>query len=193
MGDAKAEAPAADAVVERPRAGTAPALDPRGPLGVDGVVALHGVALYYSPTEPPAAGSAAVTLRVFIDFKDFDRWMMRRKEFAGHRWTAAQVKEFKWPPDERTKWAGKFTKAVADGWSEKHTFAVTDPAWEPYRAKCVVTATQVARREEADTTITAQWVPTGAPRLRSSVSGSTAELDARDSGGGCGDEARRPQ
>ena len=76
---------------------------------------------------------------------------------------------------------GKFGKAVAAGWKEKHAFVLDEPGFEKYRATCDVQVKHVDKPEDADTRITAQWVPPGAPRLRSSVTGGeVAELDARD-------------
>lgn len=137
--------------------------------------------LDYTVVDPPAVGVVTVTLKVHIEFKDFDRSMLRRKEFAGHRWTPKQLSDMKWPPEERKTWAARFSKAVGDGWSSKKLqFQLQDPAYEPYRARCVVTTQTVDKPEDANTRITAQWVPRDAPRLRSSVDGRTAELDARD-------------
>ena len=71
--------------------------------------------------------------------------------------------------------------AVSAGWKEKHAFVLDEPGFEKYRANCDVKVEHVDKAANANTNITAQWVPPGAPRLRSSVSGgSTAELDARD-------------
>ena len=71
---------------------------------------------------------------------------------------------------------------MADGWKEKHAFVLDEPGFEKYRAVCDVQVKHVDKPEEANTKVTAQWVPPGAPRLRSSVGGggATAELDARD-------------
>ena len=137
--------------------------------------------LRYDPVGPvPATGKATVTLKVNVTFKDFERSMMRRPEFRRHRWTAAQRAAFAWPADKKGAWVGKFSTAVADGWKEKHTFVLAEPDYQPHKATCDVKVQHVDKPEEANTRITAQWVPPGAPRLRSSVSGATAELDARD-------------
>lgn len=137
----------------------------------------------YRPVGPlPAVGKATVTLNVHVKFKDFDRSMMRRKEFMGHKWTKAQLGQFKWPEDKKKEWVGKFSRVVADGWKEKHTFKLDAPGVEKCKAVCDVQVQHVEDPADANTVIVAQWVPPGAPRLRSSVSGSakTAELDARD-------------
>jgi hypothetical protein len=137
----------------------------------------------YIPVGPlPAVGKASVTLNVHVKFKDFDRSMMRRKEFMGHKWTKAQLGQFKWPEDKKKEWVGKFSRVVADGWKEKHFFKLDTPGVEKYKALCDVQVQHVDDPAEANTVMIAQWVPPGAPRLRSSVSGSakTAELDARD-------------
>ncbi len=138
--------------------------------------------LQYDPVGPlPKVGKATVTLKINVDFKDFTRAMMRRPEFRGHRWTAAQRTKFAWPDDEKREWVGNFGKAVADGWKEKHAFVLDEPGFEKYRATCDVQVKHVDKPEDANTRITAQWIPPGAPRLRSSVTGGeVAELDARD-------------
>jgi outer membrane protein OmpA-like peptidoglycan-associated protein len=139
--------------------------------------------LQYDPVGPlPAVGRLKVTLKVHVEFKDFDRSMMRQPEFRRHRWTRAQLGQFGWPADKKREWVGKFSRAVADGWKDKHAFVLDEPGFAQYRAPCDVQVQPVGRPEEANTRITAQWVPPGAPRLRSSVSGggSTGQLDARD-------------
>ena len=139
--------------------------------------------LRYDPVGPlPKTGKATVTLKINVEFKDFERSMMRRPEFRRHRWTSAQRAKFAWPEDKKREWVGKFSQAVADGWKEKHAFVLDEPGFEKYRATCDVQVKHVDKPEEANTRVTAQWVPPGAPRLRSSVSGggSGAELDARD-------------
>lgn len=138
--------------------------------------------LRYDPVGPlPKVGTAMVTLKINVEFKDFTRAMMRRPEFRGHRWTAAQRGQFAWPDDKKREWVAKFGTAVADGWKEKHAFVLDEPGFEKYRATCGVEVRHVDKPEEANTRITAQWVPPGAPRLRSAVTGgSVAELDARD-------------
>lgn len=137
----------------------------------------------YRPVGPlPAIGKATVTLNIHVKFKDFDRSMMRRKEFMSHRWTKAQLGAFKWPDDKKKNWVGKFSTLIADGWKEKHAFVLDTPGVEKYKAVCDVQVQHVDDPYEANTVVVAQWVPPGAPRLRSSVSGTgkTAELDARD-------------
>ncbi len=139
--------------------------------------------LTYRPRGPlPDVDPVTVTLKVHVEFKDFDRSMMRRPELRRHRWTRAQLGQFAWPDEERRTWVQRFRDAVASGWKEKHTFVLDEPDHETYRATCSVRVVHVDRAEEANTAIVAQWVPPGAPRLRSSVSGrgATAELDARD-------------
>ena len=138
--------------------------------------------LRFDPAGPaPKVSKATVTLKINVDFKDFTRAMMRRVEFRRHRWTRAQLRAFAWPEDKKREWAGKFGTAVADGWKEKHAFVLDEPGFEKYRARCDVQVTHVDKPEDANTRITAQWVPPGAPRLRSSVTGgAVAELDARD-------------
>ena len=136
----------------------------------------------YDPVGPmPKNGKATVTLKINVEFKDFDRSMMRRPEFRRHRWTSAQRAKFAWPADRKREWVGMFSQAVADGWKEKHAFVLDEPGFEKYRAVCDVQVKHVDKAEDANTRITAQWVPPGAPRLRSSVTGgSVATLDARD-------------
>jgi len=135
----------------------------------------------YSPVGPlPQVGKVTVKLKVHVDFKDFDRSMMRRKEFAGHRWTAEQLRNFKWPDDQKAAWTGKFAAAVKAGWAEKHAFVLDQPDFAKYRATCDVAVEGVDDPAQANNKITAQWVPPGAPRIRSSVSGDTSELDVRD-------------
>jgi outer membrane protein OmpA-like peptidoglycan-associated protein len=135
----------------------------------------------YDPTGPrPANGKATVTLNIHVEFKDFDATMMRRPEFRRHRWTAAQRSQFTWPADKQRDWIGKFSTAVSDGWKEKHAFVLDEPGFEKYRAVCDVKVRHVDKAADANTSITAQWVPPGAPRLRSAVKGAAAELDARD-------------
>jgi hypothetical protein len=137
----------------------------------------------YRPVGPlPATGTANVVLNIHVKFKDFDRSMMRRKDFIRHRWTKAQLAQFAWPADKKAEWVGKFSQVVADGWKDKFAFKLDRPGVEKYRATCGVEVRHVADPAAANTVITAQWVPPGAPRLRSSVAGDrkTAELDARD-------------
>lgn len=138
--------------------------------------------LRYDPVGPlPKIGKATVTLKVNVEFKDFTRAMMRRAEFRHHRWTRAQLRQFAWPDDKKREWVGKFAGAVAAGWKEKHAFVLDETGFEKYRATCDVQVRHVDKAEEANTRITAQWVPPGAPRLRSSVTGgSEANLDVRD-------------
>jgi outer membrane protein OmpA-like peptidoglycan-associated protein len=136
----------------------------------------------YVPVPLPEVGQATVTLKVHVQFKDFDRRMMRRLEFRRHRWTSAQLGQFAWPPDKQREWAGKFSKVVADAWTGKHAFLLDAPGTVRYRANCEIAVRHVDDPAEANTVIVAQWVPPGAPRLRSSVTGDRhgAELDARD-------------
>jgi hypothetical protein len=137
----------------------------------------------YRPVGPlPETGTARVVLTIHVKFKDFDRSMMRRKEFVRHRWTKAQLSQFAWPADKKAEWVGKFSQVVSDGWKEKFAFKLDTPGMEKYRATCGVDVRHVDDPAAANTVITAQWVPPGAPRLRSSVAGDrkTAELDARD-------------
>lgn len=137
----------------------------------------------YRPVGPlPAVGTARVVLNIHVRFKDFDATMMRRKDFVRHRWTKAQLAQFAWPADRKNEWVGKFSQVVSDGWKEKFAFRLDGPGMAPYRATCGVDVRHVADPADANTVITAQWVPPGAPRLRSSVAGDrrTAELDARD-------------
>lgn len=137
--------------------------------------------LEYKPVGPlPQIGKVTVKLKVHVDFKDFDRTMMRRKEFAGHRWTREQLRNFKWPDDQKAAWTGKFAAAVKAGWAEKHAFVLDQPDFAKYRATCNIDVVGVDDPEQANNKITAQWVPPGAPRIRSSVSGNTSELDVRD-------------
>lgn len=144
--------------------------------------------LFYEPVGPsPAVGKVTITLRVHVEFRDFTRGMMRRPEFRGkkHKWTKEQLKDFAFPSDEKKKWVGKFAKAVRDGWGKKHKFALRDPAFASHRATCDVEVEHVEDPGQAHTVVYAQWVPRGAPRLRSVVSGGfddtkTALLDARD-------------
>lgn len=138
--------------------------------------------LRYDPVGPlPKVGKATVTLKINVEFKNFTRAMMRRAEFRSHRWTRAQLRQFAWPDDKKGEWVGKFGNAVAAGWKEKHAFVLDEPGFEKYRATCDVQVKHVDKPEEANTKIAAQWVPPGAPRLRSSVTGgSVAELDVRD-------------
>lgn len=139
--------------------------------------------LEYKPVAPlPTVGVVNVTVKVHVEFKNFTRAMMRGKEFIGHRWTKAQLADFDWPRDEQEKWTAKFGKAVKDGWSEKRSFVLRDPTFAPYKANCKIGVEAIDTPEGANTVITAQWVPRGAPRLRSAVggNGSTATLDARD-------------
>ncbi|MQA87404.1 MAG: OmpA family protein [Streptosporangiales bacterium] len=142
--------------------------------------------LFYDPVGPlPAVGKVTITLKVHVVFKDFDRGMMRRPEFRRHRWTRDQLRDFKFPSDDKKKWVGKFATAVQDGWKEKHVFVLNDPGFASYRATCDVQVEHVDDPAQANTVIAAQWVPRGAPRLRSAVSGKfdeskTAVLDARD-------------
>ena len=137
--------------------------------------------LDYDPVGPsPAVGRATVKLKVNVIFKDFDRSMMRRPEFRGHRWTRAQLRDFKWPEAEQKAWVGKFATAVGDGWKEKHTFVLREAGFADHTAACDVKVEHVDDPAKANNVVTAQWVPRDAPRIRSFVSGSTSELDVRD-------------
>ncbi|HVM00036.1 MAG TPA: hypothetical protein VM324_12155 [Egibacteraceae bacterium] len=145
---------------------------------------LHGgprFDLRYEPVGPsPAVGKVTAILKVHVIFKPFERAMMRRKEFVRHRWSREQLNDFAWPEDQQQQWVGRFSNAVSDGWKEKHAFVLNEAGFAPHRATCDVQVRHVDTPEEANTIITAQWVPRGAPRLRSSVTGGAAELDARD-------------
>ena len=137
--------------------------------------------LTYKPEGPlPKVGKVTATLKIHVIFKDFDRRMMRQKEFVRHRWTREQLRSFTWPDDQKATWAAKFGQAVRDGWREKHTFVLNQPDFAPHCATFDVQVEHVDDPAHANNVITAQWVPPGAPRLRSFVSGDTSTLDVRD-------------
>lgn len=137
--------------------------------------------LEYQPVGPlPKIGKVTAKLKIHVIFKDFDRTMMRRKEFVGHRWTRAQLRDMKWPEDQKAAWVGKFGQAVKDGWAGKRSFVLDQADFAKYRANFDVAVESVDDAAKANNTITAQWVPKDAPRIRSSVSGDTSELDVRD-------------
>jgi outer membrane protein OmpA-like peptidoglycan-associated protein len=81
---------------------------------------------------------------------------------------------------EQNTWVGKFSRAVSEGWKEKHTFVLREAGFAEHTASCDVQVQHVDDAADANNVITAQWVPRGGPRLRSFVNGSTSELDVRD-------------
>ena len=50
---------------------------------------------------------------------------------------------------------------VAEGWKEKHGFKLDTPGVEKYKAICDVQVQHVDDPAEANTVMTAQWVPLG--------------------------------
>ena len=73
----------------------------------------------------PVKGDVTVTLRVHIDFKDFTRADMRKEPFRSHRFTRAQLRDFKWTAAEKTKFGTDFASSVATAWSKKHDLKTT--------------------------------------------------------------------
>jgi outer membrane protein OmpA-like peptidoglycan-associated protein len=142
--------------------------------------------LDYTPNGPmPVKGDVTVTLRVHIDFKDFTRADMRKEPFRSHRFTRAQLRDFRWTADEKTKFGTDFQSSVALGWSRKHELMTKDPAFAEHRG-VVDVKVDLVDADKAHNTMTALKVPQGKagetppPRFRSFVQGDTSTLDIRD-------------
>jgi outer membrane protein OmpA-like peptidoglycan-associated protein len=143
--------------------------------------------LVYTPNGPmPVKGDAVYTLRVQIDFKDFTRADMRKEPFRTHRFTRAQIADFKWTEAEKTKFGADFQSQVSTAWSKKHELVTKDPTFAEHRAQVEVKVELVEK--DAHNTMTALKVPKGKagekepPGFRSFVSGDgkTSSLDSRD-------------
>jgi outer membrane protein OmpA-like peptidoglycan-associated protein len=135
----------------------------------------------YVPVGPaPAVGTLNVSLWVHITFAPFTRAMMRRPEFRGHRWTPEQMRDFAWTDAEKETFETGFMTSVMDAWSGKHTLHLDDPDFSEYRCKVNVDVMTIDNPGAAHVKMTAQKVPTGAPRFRSFVRGNEATLDIRD-------------
>ncbi len=76
----------------------------------------------------PNAGRLNVTIRVFIEFRDFDQ---------------------KWRDDEKLAWAPRAFRVVEDFWSQRYLFECKRPGWEKYKAqvtlKCISTTKENAQ------------------------------------------------
>lgn len=134
----------------------------------------------------PTLGEVTITLRVHVTFKHFTRADMRREPWRSHRFTRAQLADFRWKPAEETKFKTDFAKSVSEGWSGKHQLRTKDPAFAPHAAKVDVVVEMVDDPDTAHNRMTALKVPQGKatdtppPRFRSFVQGDTSTLDMRD-------------
>jgi outer membrane protein OmpA-like peptidoglycan-associated protein len=134
----------------------------------------------------PVLGEVTITLRVHVEFQHFTRADMRREPWRSHRFTRAQLADFRWKATEEAKFKTDFAKSVTDGWSGKHQLRTKDPAFAPHAAKVDVAVEMVDDASKAHNTITALKVPQGKatdtppPRFRSFVQGDTSKLDMRD-------------
>lgn len=142
--------------------------------------------LDYTPNGPvPVKGDVTVTLRVHIDFKDFTRADMRKEPFRSHRFTRAQLRDFKWTADEKTKFGTDFQSSVALAWSRKHELKTKDPGFAEHRG-VVDVKVELVDADKAHNTMSALKVPKGKagekapPRFRSFVAGDTSTLESRD-------------
>jgi hypothetical protein len=142
--------------------------------------------LTYNPTggapidARPISGNVTVTLRLHITFKNFDRALKRQPPYNTHRFTRAQLADFNWTDDEKTKFSADMISSIQDAWSAKHRLMCTSPGFEELSAGIRVVVETVADAGRANNKVTAQKIPAGAPRFRSFVQGDTSTLDIRD-------------
>lgn len=163
----------------------APATDPK----FDRTVFISGGTrfdLEYKPNGPmPVKGDITVSLRVHIDFKDFTRADRRKEPFRSHRFTRAQLADFKWTAAEKSSFGTDFQRSVATAWSKKHEMVTKDPAFAEHRAPVNVKV-ELVDADKAHNTMTALKIPKGKPgetpppRFRSFVQGDTSTLESRD-------------
>jgi outer membrane protein OmpA-like peptidoglycan-associated protein len=128
----------------------------------------------------PATGTLTITLNVFVKFKNFDKTMRNREPWKSHTFTADQLADFKWTDKERTAFKTDFASAVHDGWSDKFQMVLDDESLAEHRADVDVQVKFVDSAGKANNVMTAQKVPKGAPRLRSSAGTATSTIDIRD-------------
>jgi outer membrane protein OmpA-like peptidoglycan-associated protein len=167
------------------KAPPAPATDPK----FDKTRFIHDDASFeldYTPNGPmPVKGDVTVILRVHIDFKDFTRADMRKEPFRSFRFSRAQLRDFKWTADEKTKFGTDFQSSVALAWSRKHELMTKDPGFAEHRG-VVDVKVELVDADKAHNTMSALKVPKGKagdkapPRFRSFVSGDTSTLESRD-------------
>src|SRR5436190_887827 len=103
--------------------------------------------LEYVPGQPaPAVGKVAVTLRVLIEYKDFDKDVAKEEPFKSyfrrHPLTAAQKADFAWSAKEKAeigkKFQADFKAQVSAAWSGKHQFHLKDPDFAEYLASVTI-------------------------------------------------------
>ncbi|MCP4357070.1 MAG: OmpA family protein [Chloroflexi bacterium] len=135
----------------------------------------------YKPVAPmPKVGDLRISLKVHITFANISRVMMRKEPFKSHRFTSKQLADFAWTKTEKESFESDFVSSARNGWSNKHILRLQEPGFAKYRSRVEVDVVSVSDPGLAHTKITAQKVPKGAPRLRSSVKGDKATLDICD-------------
>ena len=143
---------------------------------------------YIAVGPTPKVGTLNITLKVSIDFKDFDSSMIRSPAFKAwfekHPLTSEQRKDFKWSEKEkdekRKEFGADFKNQVERAWSGKHQFLLKEPGFSEYQCNVKVNVQVVDDPAKAHNAIKLQKVPTGVEaRFRSFVSGKSSTLDAR--------------
>jgi outer membrane protein OmpA-like peptidoglycan-associated protein len=166
----------------------APAVDPRlaGILGTHFLASGERFDLDYEPTggkpvtDRPIAGKTTITLKLHINFRNFTREIRAEEPYNTMRFTAAQRADFNWKPEEQEKFKNDIVPSIQNGWKEKHLLSCKDPGLEELNTILDVKVQLVGTPEEAHNKVTAQKIPTGAPRFRSFVQGDTSVLDRLD-------------
>jgi outer membrane protein OmpA-like peptidoglycan-associated protein len=134
----------------------------------------------------PVLGEVTITLRVHVTFQHFTRADMRREPWRSHKFTKAQLADFRWTAAEEAKFKSEFATKVSQGWSGKHQLRTKDPAFAPHSAMVQVVVEMVDDAGKAHNQMTALKVPQGKstdtppPRFRSFVQGNKSTLDMRD-------------
>lgn len=149
--------------------------------------------LEYVPGQPaPAVGKVEVTLRVLIEYKDFDKDVAKEEPFKSyfrrHPLTAAQKADFAWSVKEKEeigkKFQADFKAQVSAAWSGKHRFHLKDPDFSEYLADAQIKVeTTENPGDKYHNKMAVQKVPKGIDaRYRSNVRQGDREstLDYRD-------------
>jgi outer membrane protein OmpA-like peptidoglycan-associated protein len=142
--------------------------------------------LDYNPTgggpidQRPISGNIAVTLRLHVTFKNFDRQLRRQPPYNTFRFSRAQLADFNWTDAERSRFRTDMASSIESGWRGKHRFTCTAPGLEEVSAGLDVKVELVADPALAHNKVTALKIPSGAPRFRSFVQGDTSTLEIRD-------------
>jgi outer membrane protein OmpA-like peptidoglycan-associated protein len=166
----------------------APAADPR----LDGILNNHFIShgerfdVDYEPNNGrpaatrPISGKTTITLKLHITFRNFTREIRSEAPYNTMRFTPEQRRDFNWTPEEQEEFRTNIVPSIQDGWKEKHLLECRDTGLEELNTILDVVVQLVGTSEEAHNKVTAQKIPTGAPRFRSFVQGDTSVLDRLD-------------